>query len=99
MKNIMILFVFLIGFTINAQTSKNKTGPKAKNSKVWENKKISTLLLVNTYKKTTLFGAEFKNLKPWDKEKSNHKIVLKTTSRKKFVTGPKAKNSKPWEKN
>lgn len=98
MKKVLLLFMFLVGISTNAQTSKNKTGPKVKNNKIWKNKKATTLVLVSNYKKTNLFGGKFKKLKPWNKEISDTKIVIKTRFRKKNITGPRAKNTKPWEK-
>ncbi|MDD7914294.1 hypothetical protein [Polaribacter ponticola] len=65
---LIILFIILIGSSANAQTSKNTTGPRVKNNKVWKNKKTSTLVLVNNYKKNSLFGGKFKNQKQWNKK-------------------------------
>lgn len=98
MKKIIVLFIFLVDFTVNAQTSKKTTGPKAKNNKVWENKKTTTLVLVNNYKKTSLFGGRFKNQKQWNKKSSENSVVVKTRTQKENITGPKAKNTKPWKK-
>ena len=98
MKKLLFLSVLILGSTnIIAQTSKRKTGPKAKNAKVWEQKKTTTILTVNSYKKEDLTAPESKNQKIWDKIKSDTKIIVLTKTRKK-LQGPKAKNRKPWMK-
>ena len=98
MKKLLFLSVLILGSTnIIAQTSKRKTGPKAKNAKVWEQKKTTTILTVNSYEKEDLTAPELKNRKIWERKISDEIIIVQTKTRKK-LQGPNAKNLKPWMK-
>ncbi|MFK8061351.1 MAG: hypothetical protein AB8B78_14855 [Polaribacter sp.] len=98
MKKILFLSILVLGCkTVFSQSTKKKTGPKAKNAKIWEQKKPSTILIVNSFEKEDLTAPELKNQKIWEKEKSKSKIIVQTKARKQLF-GPKAKNRKPWEK-
>ena len=98
MKKILFLFVLILGSNaILAQSSIKKTGPKAKNAKVWEQKKLTTILTVNSFEKEDLTAPELKNRKIWERKISDKQIIVQTKIRKK-LQGPKAKNRKPWEK-
>lgn len=95
-KGFFLFFVFLSA-ALSAQTSKKVTGPKAKNAKIWNQKKPKTIITVNSFKKEKVSSPELKNQKIWKRKISDKKIVLQTKARKK-LQGPKAKNLKVWEK-
>ncbi len=98
MKRLLFLSILILsGSSIFAQSSKRKTGPKAKNTKVWEQKKAATILTVNSYKKQDLTAPELKNQKIWSKQKKDTKIIVQRDLRRKNLKGPEAKNFKPWK--
>lgn len=100
MKKVFFLFVLTLVYNNSiAQTSKKTTGPKAKNAKVWDDKKTETIVLVNSFEKSKLVGPRLKNEKIWDKKISKEKVVLKIEKNRKALIGPEAKNYKPWQKN
>lgn len=98
MKKLLFLSILILnGNSIIAQSVKKKTGPKAKNAKVQEQKKTATILILNGFEKENLTAPELKNQKIWNKKKSSTKIIVQIKTRKK-LQGPKVKNSKPWRK-
>jgi len=94
----MIFGAGTLGFSQdNNVKSKEKTnlmGPKAKNTKPWENKSHGAIVVTKDKAKQ---GPSAKNYKPWeDKGEITGQIVLKKEDK---LTGPKAKNYKPWDSN
>lgn len=94
MKSTYLLAAALLAW--NVSEAQELKGPKAKNSKAWEEPGRTGAVLV-TIAEPTSKGPSFKNKKAWTSQAEKIEVGQQTATKDR-ITGPKAKNRKPWKK-
>lgn len=94
-KLAIIGMMFLAG---SAFAQQGVTGPKFKNTNVWEVKKTATVLNVKGVVTPELKSPELKNLQVWERKSTTDMVVIVGNLKMHDLQGPKRKNYHPWQK-
>ncbi len=91
-------FICLLFFVGSAFAQQRVTGPEAKNTNVWEVKKMATVLTLRGIATPDLKSPELKNVSIWERKTTSDLQVTFGNRKMHDLQGPRRKNYQPWQK-